>query len=82
METMVKLPSDANITGRNFGKEEMEYLAQVLESGTLNCTKGTWVKEFEKQFMSRYGVQYARSTSSGTAACHTAYAATTPEPGD
>jgi hypothetical protein len=49
------LPSDANISGRNFGPEELKNLAKVLESGTLNCTKGTWVNQFEEEFAEVYG---------------------------
>ena len=76
------LPSDANSSGRNFGSEELELLQQVLESGTLNCTRGTWVKRFETEFGERYGVSYVRCVTSGTAAIHTAVAAVDPEPGD
>jgi len=60
----------------------MALLREVIESGTLNCTKGTQVKEFERAFAARYGVPHARAVSSGTAACHTAIAAIDPEPGD
>jgi hypothetical protein len=42
--SQVQLPSDADISGRDFGEEEIELLRQVIESGTLNCTKGTQVK--------------------------------------
>ena len=52
------LPSDANISGRNFGLDELDNLKQVLDSGTLNCTRGTWVKRFEEQFCEKYGVDY------------------------
>ena len=81
-QTPYTLPSDANITGRNFGPEELENLKKVLESGILNCTKGTWVKEFESAFAARYGMPYCRAITSGTAAIHTAIAALDPEPGD
>lgn len=79
---MMQLPSDADHTGRNFGKEELEILKRVIESGTLNCTKGTFVKEFERRFAHQYGVEFCRTTSSGTAAIHTAIAGINPEPGD
>ena len=46
----MQLPSDADHTGRNFGQEELEILERVIKSGTLNCTKGTVVKEFEERF--------------------------------
>jgi dTDP-4-amino-4,6-dideoxygalactose transaminase len=78
----MQLPSDANHTGRNLGPEELKVLKQVIESGTLNCTKGTVVKEFENRFAQRYGVEFCRTTTSGTASIHTAVAAINPEPGD
>ncbi|HLK10816.1 MAG TPA: DegT/DnrJ/EryC1/StrS family aminotransferase [Candidatus Binatia bacterium] len=78
----MQLPSDADHTGRDLGREELELLRQVIESGTLNCTKGTQVKAFECAFAARYGVPHARAVTSGTAAVHTAIAAIDPEPGD
>lgn len=78
----MQLPSDANYTGRNFGQEELACLKRVIESGTLNCTKGTAVKEFEEKFAQKYGVKFCRTTTSGTASIHTAVAAINPEPGD
>ena len=57
-------------------------LREVIESGTLNCTKGTQVKAFERDFAARLGVPHARAVTSGTAAVHTAVAAIDPEPGD
>jgi len=77
-----QLPNDGNITGRNFGAEELEFLRQAIESGTLNCTKGALVRKFEAEFTQRYGVHYTRTVTSGTAAVHTAIAAIDPEPGD
>lgn len=78
----MKLPTDADISGRNLGQEELRLLQKVIESGTLNCTKGTFVKEFERRFAKRYGVDFCRTTTSGTASIHTAVAAIDPEPGD
>src|SRR6267142_5908958 len=78
----MKLPSDADSSGRDLGAEELALLREVIESGTLNCTKGTQVKAFEKAFADRYGVPHARAVTSGTAAIHTAIAAIDPEPGD
>ena len=78
----MELPSDANHTGRNFDQEEVDMLMRVMESGTLNCTKGTMVKEFENRFKEKFGVELCRTTTSGTAAIHTAIAAINPEPGD
>jgi dTDP-4-amino-4,6-dideoxygalactose transaminase len=80
--TKITLPSDADITGRSFGAEEIEYLKRVIASGTLNCTKGTVVREFETRFAKSLGVPFCRTATSGTAAIHAAVAAVDPEPGD
>jgi len=78
----VDLPSDANASGRSFGVEEIELLRQVIESGILNCTKGTMVTRFEKRFAELVGTSFCRCTTSGTAAIHAAIAAVNPDPGD
>lgn len=78
----MKLPSDADHTGRDLGQEELELLRQVIESGTLNCTKGWAVSRLEQAFAQRHGVPSCRATSSGTAAIHAAISAVDPEPGD
>ena len=57
MTAPLNLPSDADHTGRDFGDEELALLREVIDSGTLNCTKGTQVKELEKAFAARYGDQ-------------------------
>ncbi|MEB2283213.1 MAG: DegT/DnrJ/EryC1/StrS family aminotransferase [Myxococcales bacterium] len=82
MTAPITLPSDADHSGRDFGDEELTLLREVIASGTLNCTKGTQVKELEKAVAARYGVPYARAVTSGTAAIHCAVAAIDPEPGD
>lgn len=76
------LPTCADQTGRSFGEEELALLREVIESGTLNCTRGTAVKRFEEAVAKRFGVPFARTTTSGTAAVHAAIAAVDPEPGD
>ena len=43
------LPSDADITGRNFGAEEVKHLQKVIESGTLRRTNGGYVSQFESE---------------------------------
>jgi dTDP-4-amino-4,6-dideoxygalactose transaminase len=78
----MRLPSDADSTGRDLGREELDRLREVIESGTLNCTRGRAVAEFEARFGRRHGVGFCRAVSSGTAAVHTAVAAIDPEPGD
>jgi len=78
----VRLPSETNATGRSFGDEELTLLRKVLESGTLNCTKGTFVNRLEDAFAKRLGVAHATAVTSGTASIHAAVAAVNPEPGD
>jgi len=78
----MSLPSEGDNTGRSFGEEELALLKQVIASGTLNCTKGTVVREFEKRFAAWLSLPFCRTTTSGTAAVHTAVAAVDPEPGD
>jgi perosamine synthetase len=78
----VTLPSDADASGRSFGAEELELLRQVIESGTLNCTRGSTVNRFEKRFAEWIGLPHCRAVNSGTAAVHCAVAAIDPEPGD
>ena len=77
-----RIPSDQDHTGRSFGQEELALLSQVLDSGTLNCTKGTVVKELESEWASRLGTEFCTAVTSGTAAIHCAVAAVNPEPGD
>jgi dTDP-4-amino-4,6-dideoxygalactose transaminase len=79
---LMHLPSDADASGRDLGDAELALLREVIDSGTLNCTRGTQVNAFEAAFAARYGVPAARAVSSGTAAIHTAIAAIDPEPGD
>jgi len=78
------LPSDADASGRRFGEEELENLRAVLESGTLNCTRGTFVSRLERGFAGSYAGEGFSCTAvtSGTAAIHCALAALDLEPGD
>lgn len=78
----MKLPSDADASGRSLGAEELALLREVIESGTLNSTRGNQVRRFEEEFAARYGVPHCCTVSSGTAAIHAAIAALDPEPGD
>jgi perosamine synthetase len=55
------------------GKEELKAVKEVLESGML--AQGEVVDEFEDKFAAYTGVDYAIATNSGTAALHTALAA-------
>ncbi|WP_404784102.1 DegT/DnrJ/EryC1/StrS family aminotransferase [Altericista sp. CCNU0014] len=76
------LPSDQDTSGRTLGAEEIQLLAQAIGSGTLTSTKGTFVKQLERDFADLIGVKYAYACASGSAAVHTAIAAIDPEPGD
>jgi perosamine synthetase len=78
----MQLPSDQEASGRTLGHEELNYLAEVIASGTLTSTKGKFVKRFEDEFAKKLGVKFAYACASGTAAIHTAIAALDPEPGD
>lgn len=77
-----KLPSDRNISGRTFDASENQNLQEVIASGILNSTEGTWVNNFQKEFAAKHHVPFARCVTSGTAAIHTAIAAINPQPGD
>jgi len=52
------------------GKEEIEAVRKVLESGMIAC--GPQTAEFEKSFSDYIGTKYAISTTSGTTALHLA----------
>jgi perosamine synthetase len=78
------LPSDGDASGRRFGEAELANLRAVLESGTLNCTRGTFVSRLEAEFAARYGGDgfFCTAVTSGTAAIHCALAALELEIGD
>ena len=82
MPRAMRLPSDQDASGRTLGQEEIAALAEVIRSGTLTSTKGTFVSRFESRFASLMGVKHAAACASGTAAIHTALAALDLEPGD
>jgi perosamine synthetase len=81
-QTLRRLPSDQDATGRNLGEEELTLLRDVIASGTLTSTKGLAVQAFEKRFAAMLGVKHAFACASGSAAVHCAVAAIDPEPGD
>lgn len=78
----VSLPSDQEASGRTLGQEEIDALVEVIRSGVLTSTKGTWVKTLEESFARQLGAKYAYACASGTAAVHLAVAAINPNPGD
>jgi len=79
---MLALPSDQDITGRDLGAEELELLEQVIRTGTLTSTKGSYTKTLEQRFAATIGVKKAHACASGTAAVHLAVAALNPNPGE
>lgn len=81
-DKQLTLPSDQNASGRTLGKEELALLTEVIQSGTLTGTKGTFVQQLEQDFAHLLGVKYAYACASGSAAVHVAIAAIDPEPGD
>lgn len=78
----MQLPSDQDASGRTLGDEEILMLEEVIRSGTLTSTKGSFVRRVEEAFARRLGLSHAVCSSHGTAALHVAYAAIDPEPGD
>ena len=76
------LPSDQDASGRMLGEEELTFLRDAIESGTLTSTKGSHVSALENRFAEMLGVSSAVACASGTAAVHVAVAAIDPEPGD
>jgi perosamine synthetase len=67
---------------RMMGQDELDELVSVIQSGQLGRHGGSKVKQLERAFAERYGVQHAIAVSSGSAADHTAIAMIDPEPGD
>lgn len=67
---------------RLMGQDEIDALTEVIRSGQLGRHGGTKVKELERAFAERYGMNHAIAVSSGSAADHTAIAMIDPEPGD
>ena len=63
-----------------FGGEDIEALAEVINSGSLG--KGPKVRQFEQEFAARHGVAHVVTVTSGTAAMHTCVGAINPDPGD
>ncbi|MFK7821452.1 MAG: DegT/DnrJ/EryC1/StrS family aminotransferase [Planctomycetaceae bacterium] len=79
---LLTLPFDQNSTGRTLGDDEVAALQDVIASGTLTSTKGSYVKKLETDFAKLVGAKHAYACNSGSAAVHLAVAAINPEPGD
>jgi dTDP-4-amino-4,6-dideoxygalactose transaminase len=79
---LLTLPFDQNSSGRTLGDDEVAALQDVIASGTLTSTKGSYVKKLEEGFAKLVGAKHAYACNSGSAAVHLAVAAINPEPGD
>lgn len=80
-DTPWRLPVAYDHTGRLFGADELDELAEVVASGALTRWGGSKVDAFEREWASRLGVSHAVAVSSGSAALHVALAALDLEPG-
>ena len=76
------VPSDQDASGRLLGDEEIALATEAIRSGTLTCTKGSFVRKFVTEFAALMGIAHASACASGTAAIHAAIAAVDPAPGD
>jgi dTDP-4-amino-4,6-dideoxygalactose transaminase len=78
------LPSVANADGRTIGREEIQAVEAVLQSGRLNrtMTPASRVAALEAGFAEWLGVPHVVASTSGTSALHLAVAAIDPNPGD
>ena len=76
-----RLPSDQDASGRLLGARELKYLEQVMASGVLNSTRGSFTALLEERFGELLGGRSVVACSSGTAAVHAAIAALDLEPG-
>ena len=65
---------------KEVGREELKQLKSVIKSG--NLFHGPKVEQFRNEFAKLYGVRYAITSTSGTAAIHVALAVINPDPGD
>jgi dTDP-4-amino-4,6-dideoxygalactose transaminase len=81
-ETLRKLPSDQDASGRDLGNDEIAAVTAAILTGTLTSTKGTFVKALETRFAQMIGAKHTFACASGTAAVHCAIAALDLEPGD
>lgn len=74
--------ADIHLTPRRpFGQQALDNCAEALATGSLSAVTGRFTAELETGFAQFYGAQHAITTSSGTAAIHTAIAALNLEPG-
>ena len=75
-------PTHMNASGRDFGADEKQLLAEVVDFGCLNRVGGTMVLRFEREFAALHQRQHAVAATSGTAALHVSIGVLDLEPGD
>ncbi len=64
-----------------FGQLELDYLAKVIASGTLNSKTGKFTSQLEERFAKWVGAEYAVAMNSAMSVLHTAVAASGVGPG-
>ncbi|MDE3000540.1 MAG: DegT/DnrJ/EryC1/StrS family aminotransferase [Gemmatimonadota bacterium] len=64
-----------------FGKLELDYLAEVIASGSLNSHTGEFTTRLEERFAAWVGAEYALAMNSAMSVLHTAVAASGVGPG-
>ena len=69
-------------TGAVVGLPEVVELAKVIIGRNMNCVGGPQNRLLRQEFAAAYGAGDAVTSTSGTAAIHTALAAINPEPGE
>jgi dTDP-4-amino-4,6-dideoxygalactose transaminase len=77
-----ELPSVKDVSGRGVGKEELQLVTEVIESGNMGFIYGTKIKSFQQEWADKYNVNTAVAVSNGTAALHTAMIFLNIGPGD
>jgi len=65
-----------------FTDYEKRLVLRVLEEGKVSSTVGSFTRKFEREFAKFIGTEFAKATSNGTTALHTALAAVGVGPGD
>ncbi len=65
-----------------FGKEEIAFVIEAIQSQSLFGLGGPKVTKFERAFAKLYNVEYSVASTSGTAAIHIAIGMIDPNPGD
>lgn len=70
-----QVPTDRDASGRSLGREELDLLAEVIRSGSLNSNSGPMVRSFEREFAEHQGSAHCVACNSGSFAVQAALAA-------